>query len=91
MITAKEMAATVLQGELDAIKMKETDNPQAIDEKFNELVRLYTTSCSTLMATMKKTQLMKIMPFLYSGCINTANQAAQSVITTNAFSDLITN
>jgi hypothetical protein len=36
-IPAKEMAATVLQAELDAIKMKETDDPQSVDDKFNEL------------------------------------------------------
>ena len=33
---------------------------------------------------------MKIMSSLYSGCINTANQAAQYVITANAFNNLIT-
>jgi len=88
-IPAKEMAATVLQAELDAIKMTETDDPQAILDKFNELARLYTGSGSALTATMKKTQLMKIRPSLYSGCINTANQAAHSVITANAFNILI--
>ena len=80
-IPAKEMAATVLQAELEAITMKEKGDSQAIDDKFNELARLYTASGSTLTATMKKIQLLKIMPSLYSGCINTANQAAQSVIT----------
>eukprot|EP00804_Cyclotella_cryptica_P006706 CCRYP_008640-RA/>CCRYP_008640-RA protein AED:0.60 eAED:-0.00 QI:0/0/0/0.2/1/1/5/0/1261 len=87
-IPAKEMAATVLQAELDSIKMKETEDPQSVDDKFNELARLYTASGSVLTASMKKAQLMKIMPSLYSGCINTANQAAQSVITANAFNAL---
>jgi hypothetical protein len=38
---------------------------------------------------MKKTQLIKVMPSLYLGCINTANQAAQSMATANALNDLI--
>jgi hypothetical protein len=42
-----------------------------------------------LTATMKKTQLMKIMPSLYSGCINMANQAAQSLVMANAFNALV--
>ena len=63
-IPAKEMVAKVLQAELDAIKMKETDNLQAIDDKFNELMRLYTALGSTLMATMKKKQLLKFVPSL---------------------------
>jgi hypothetical protein len=82
------MTATVLQAELDAIK-KETDDTQAIDDKFNELSRLYTASDSTLAAIMKKTQLMKIVPSLYSGCINMANQAAQADVTAKVFNDLI--
>ena len=72
MVPAKEMAATVLQAKLDAIKMRETDDPKLVDNKFNEFARLYMASGSTLTATMKKTQLMKITPLLYSGCINTA-------------------
>jgi hypothetical protein len=40
-IPGKEMAVTVLQAELDAIKMKETEDPQSVDDKFNELARLY--------------------------------------------------
>lgn len=72
-IPAKEMAATVPQAKLDVIKMKETDHPQQVDDKSSELARLYMASGSTLTATMKKTQLMKITPLLYSGCINTAN------------------
>jgi len=88
-IAAKEMAATVLQAELDAIKMKATEDPQAIDDKFNELAILYIASGSTLTAAMKKTQLIKIMPSLYSGCINMANQVAQGNATANVFNDLI--
>ena len=42
-----------------------------------------------LLAAMKKTQLIKIMPPLYPCCINTANQVAQSNATANAFNDLI--
>ena len=53
-ILAKEMAATVLQAELNAIKMKETDDPQTIDDKFNELARLYMDSGSVLTAAMKR-------------------------------------
>ena len=69
--------------------MKETDDPQSVDDKFNELARLYTASGNVLTVMMKKTQLVKIMPSLYSGCINTANQAAQSVATANAFNELV--
>ena len=83
------MAATVVQAELDRIKIKEADDPQVIDDKFNELAMLYTASGSALTATIKKTQLLKIIPSLYSGCINTVSQTAQSVITTNAFNNLI--
>ncbi len=54
-IPAREMAASVLQMELDSSKMKETDDPQTIDDKFNELARLYTASGSVLTAVMKKT------------------------------------
>ena len=53
-IPACEMAASVLQIDLDLIKMKETDDPQLIDDKFSELARLYMASGSTLIATMKK-------------------------------------
>ena len=38
-IHAKDMAATVLQTELDRIKMKETEDLQATDNKVNELSR----------------------------------------------------
>ncbi len=53
-IRACEMAASVLQMELDSIKMKETDDPQTIDDKFNELARLYMDSGSVLTAAMKR-------------------------------------
>ena len=49
------MVVSVLQMELDSIKMKETDNPQTIDDKFSKLARLHTASGSVLSAVMKKT------------------------------------
>lgn len=54
-IQAKEMATSVLKAKLDAIKMKETDDQQSVDDKFNELARLYMASDSSLMVTLKKT------------------------------------
>ena len=54
-VLVKEMAALVFQMELDLIKMKETDVPQTVDDKFNVLARLYTASGSVLTAVMKKT------------------------------------
>ncbi len=89
MILAKEMTAAVLQAKLDAIKMKEMDDPQSVNNTFDELARLYTASGSNLTPTMKKTQLIKVMPSLYSGCINTANQAGQSMAMAKALNDLI--
>jgi hypothetical protein len=58
-IQAQEMAASVLQSELDSITMKETDDPQSMDNKFNELARLYTTLSITLTAALNSNQLTK--------------------------------
>lgn len=41
------------------------------------------------MTVAKKTQLTKIMPSLYSGCINTENQKAQGTATAQEFNNLI--
>jgi hypothetical protein len=56
-----------LQAELDSIKLKETDHPQAIDDKFNQLTRFCITPGSTLTSKMKKTHMAKIMPPISSG------------------------
>jgi hypothetical protein len=80
------VTASVLQSELDSIMVKD---PQSIDNKFNEWARLYTAFGCTLTAAMKKTQLTKIMPSLYLGCINMANQMAQSKATARVFKNSI--
>jgi hypothetical protein len=54
-ISAKEMAETFLQAELDAIKMKEIDDPKSINDKFNELSRLHMAG-STLTAESSSLQ-----------------------------------
>ena len=72
-IPAKEMAAKVLKTELNTITMKETDNPQSIDDMSNKLSHLYMASGSMLTAAMEKSQQINIMPSLYSGCINKAS------------------
>lgn len=59
-IPAQEMKASVLQSELDAIKMNEADDPQSIYDELNELTRLYMASGGILMALMKNTHLTKV-------------------------------
>ena len=88
-IPAPEMAASILQTELESVTMKESDDPLTVDNKFNSISRLFASSGHTLTDSAKKTQLMKILPAVYTDCVTVANSQAQQQAQLVAYNRLL--